>query len=192
MKILVFDTEATARDGQICQLAYLMIDGETISGKNMFFAVDSMSADAQQVHGLSPETLRTLSGGQKFADRATEILADFADADLLVGHNISADVRMMQLEFSRLQMPWPETPTFCTMNRFTPILKLKRLRGPGSPKPPKLGELCDFYGITPDSIAAFCATHFTHSGSAHDARYDAAATYLSLRAATEKGDATIE
>lgn len=191
MRLLVFDTEATARDGQICQLAYLIIDGDTINGKNLFFAVDSMSDDAQRVHCLSPEMLLYLSGGQKFADRAAEIRTDFVGADLIAGHNISADVRMMQMEFARLPMPWPDVPTLCTMNRFTPILKLKRLRGPGSPKPPKLSELCNYYNIAPNSIAEFCNEYFGCYCAAHDARYDASATYLCLRAAITNGDISL-
>jgi hypothetical protein len=77
------------------------------------------------------------------------------------------------------------------MNRFTPILKLKRPRGPGSPKPPKLGELCAYYNIAPDSIADFCSEHFGSDSAAHDARYDAAATYLCLRAAITNGDISL-
>ena len=47
MKIIVFDTEATdLTPGQICQLSYLMIDGGSVTGKNLFFTVDDMSEGA--------------------------------------------------------------------------------------------------------------------------------------------------
>ena len=188
MRLIVLDTESTTRAGQICQLACLTVDGDSISGKNLFFAVDSMSESAQRVHGLSVADLDALSGGQRFADRAKDIADDIARADLLVGHNISADIHALRTEFDRLQLKWPDTPTLCTMNRFTPILKLKRPRGPASPKPPKLPELCDYYSVSPDTVAARCREWFGSSAAPHDARFDAAATYLCLQAAITKGD----
>ena len=64
MKLIIFDTEATdLTPGQICQLSYLMADGGQVQGKNMFFTVDEMSEGAQEVHGLSMEALKELSGG---------------------------------------------------------------------------------------------------------------------------------
>lgn len=188
LKLIVLDSESTARDGQICQLACLMIDGGQVRGTNRYFAVDSMDPAAQAVHGLSLDALSHLSGGLRFGDCAGEILSDLSRADLLIGHNISADLRMLKLEMSRLGLTLPPVPTLCTMKTFTPVLKLKRLRGPGSPKPPKLTELCAHYGIDDAAVAARCAEWFRGGGSSHDARFDAAATYLCLLQAIRAGD----
>ena len=192
MKLLVFDTESTARDGQVCQLAYLMIDGGQITAHNQFFVVDSMADYAQAVHGLNVAELLRRSGGTRFADCAADILRDFAAADLWVGHNISADIRSLRIELDRLGLALSPRETLCTMNHFTPILKLKRLRGPGSPKPPRLSELCAHYGVTDALILDACRTWFGDGTAAHDARFDVAATYLALMHARCAGDIALD
>lgn len=190
MHLIVFDTEATDRTpGQLCQLAYLLIKDGSITGKNMFFAVDSMSEGAQNVHGMSISDLDTLSGGMRFADCADEILADFSRADMLVGHNVSADVRYLRTELARTGRELPAIETFCTMNYFTPITMLKRRYG-GHPKPPRLEELWTHYALDVNAIAAHSDVWFGGGGTAHDARFDAAATYMCLLAATQNGDLT--
>lgn len=189
MKLIVFDTEATDLvPGQICQLSYLMVENGSITGKNMFFAVDEMSAGAQAVHGMSIEDLDELSGGERFADRAQEIFEDFCSADRLVGHNVSADDKYIRVEFERLGMKLPKIKTFCTMNYFTCVVNLKRRINTGHPKPPRLEELVGFYQLTTEQVAEKAAQWFGGGGAAHDARYDAAATYLCLEAGTRKGD----
>ena len=79
MKIIVFDTETTSlKPGQICQLAYLMVENGEIRAKNMFFTVDDMDERSQGVHGFSMEMLEDLSEGKTFSDRAEEIHSDFS------------------------------------------------------------------------------------------------------------------
>lgn len=189
MKLIVFDTEATdLAPGQLCQLAYLKVQDGGVSGKNMYFQVESMSEGAQAVHGMSAEAVRQLSGGLRFADRADEILADFEWADMLVGHNVSADVRYLNVELERIGRSLPDRPTFCTMKYFTPITGLKRKESAVHPKPPKLEELWTHYGLSPAAIAAHCLEWFHGGAHAHDARFDAAATYLCLLEAATRGD----
>lgn len=98
MKRIVFDIEATGlSEAQICQLSYLIVDDSGVVGKNQFFAVDDMNPDAEAVHGFSMEMLEELSGGLRFADLASAIYAEFASANLFIGHNIAADVRYLQI-----------------------------------------------------------------------------------------------
>ncbi len=187
--IIVFDTEATDLiPGQICQLSYLMVDSNGIVGKNLFFSVDDMSEGAQDVHGFSMEMLTALSDGQYFEDRAEEILQDFANATLLVGHNVAADDTYLRVELTRAGLKLRKIPTFCTMNYATGIIGLKRKVEIGRPKPPRLEELCAHYGITGEMVLAASAEWFQGGDAAHDARYDTAATYLCLKAAHETGD----
>ena len=189
MRLIVFDTEATDLvPGQLCQISYLIVENGSITGKNMFFAVDEMSEGAQEVHGMSIEDLETLSGGERFADRAQEIFDDFSTADRLIGHNVSADDRYLRVEFERLGMKLKKIKTFCTMNYFTCVMNLKRKINTGRPKPPKLEELVEFYGLTPEYVAEKAGEWFGGGGQAHDARYDTAATYLCVIKGTEKGD----
>lgn len=188
MKLIVFDTEATdLTPGQICQLSYLMVDKGQVQGKNMFFAVDEMSEGAQEVHGMSMEMLDELSGGQRFEDRAEEIFQDFSACDMIVGHNVSADDRYIRVEFERLGMKLKKLLTFCTMNYFTSDTQLKRKVNTGRPKPPKLCELVEHFGITEETIAQKSEEWFGGGGQLHDARYDTAATYLCLVEATRQG-----
>ncbi len=189
MKIIIFDTEATdLTPGQICQLSYLMVENGEVTGKNLFFAVDEMSEGAYEVHGMSMEDLETLSGGERFQDRAEEIFEDFSSAGLLIGHNVSADDRYIRVEFDRLGMNLKKIKTFCTMNYFTSVMNMKRKVNTGRPKPPKLEELVEFYGLDPEFVAQKSAEWFGGGGAAHDARYDTAATYLAVVEATKKGD----
>ncbi len=190
MKLIVFDTEATAlTPGQLCQISYLMIDGQTIEGKNMFLRVEEMSESAYNVHHMSVEQLAELSQGQVFADWAQELMGDFSQADMLIGHNVSADDRYLRVEFERLGMRLAKKKTFCTMNYFTYVLKLKqRVNWSRHPKPPKLQELTEYYGLSEEYIAQKAAEWFGGGQSAHDARYDAAATYLCVVEGTKKGD----
>ena len=189
MKLIVFDTEATdLTPGQICQLSYLMVENGSVTGKNMFFQVDEMSEGAQEVHGMSLEDLEQLSGGERFEDRVAEIFADFEWADMLVGHNVAADDRYIRVEFERTGRKLKKKLTFCTMNYFTSTTNLKRKVNTGRPKPPRLEELWEHYGISTDDIAARSAEWFQGGGQAHDARFDTAATYMCLLEATKKGD----
>ena len=188
MRIITFDTETTdLKPGQICQLAYLTSEGEQISGKNFFFAVDEMSEGSQEVHGFSMEMLNELSGGERFEDRAAEIFADFSAADLLVGHNVSFDDRFLRAELTRTGLNLPRIRTFCTMNYFTGDMNLRRKFQNGRPKPPKLVELKEFFELQDEEIEKNSAEWFGGGGNAHDARFDAAMTFMCLREGAKRG-----
>lgn len=188
LKLIVFDTEATDLiPGQICQISYLMADGKSVRGKNMFFSVDEMSPGAQEVHGMSLTDLEALSGGERFEDRAEEIVRDFSAAELLVGHNVAADDKYLRVELERLRLPLKKIKTFCTMNYFTADTQLRRKVNNGRPKPPKLCELVEFFGIGEETIAQKSAEWFGGGGALHDARFDTAATYLCLLEAGRQG-----
>lgn len=188
MNIITFDTEATdLTPGQICQLSYLMARDDRVTGKNLFFAVDYMGEGAQEVHGLTMDMLEELSEGRRFEDHAKEIFDDFSKADLLVGHNVAADDRYLKVEFDRLGMKLPRIRTFCTMNYFTSDAGLKRKVDIGRPKPPKLSELTDYFGISDDEIAARAQEWFGGGGRLHDARFDTVATWLCLAAGARAG-----
>ena len=136
---------------------------------------------------MSMDDLEQLSAGQHFEDRAQEIFADFADAKMLAGHNIAADDRYLRVELERLGLKLPKIQTFCTMNYFTSDTALARKVNIGRPKPPKLMELCAHFAITDELIAARAELYFGGGGTAHDARFDAVATYLCLAEATRLG-----
>jgi DNA polymerase III subunit epsilon len=188
VSVLIFDTEATDLiPGQICQLSYLLVDIGNVTGKNLFFEVDDMSEGALEVHGLTLDMLRELSGGQRFEDAAQDVLQDFAAAGLWVGHNVSADERYLRVEMERCGLKLPKKPTFCTMNYFTSDMNLTRKVNIGRPKPPKLTELAQFFDLSEDFVAEKAAEWFGGGGALHDARFDTAATYLCLVEGTKRG-----
>lgn len=178
MKFIIFDTETTGlKPGQIGQLTYAILDMETrrAKSKNFYFAVDSMEASAEQVHGLSKEKLMELSKGEVFADRAEEILQDFS-GKVWVGHNVNFDIKFLEAELERNRMYFEHTTTYCTMKNFTNIAKIPGKNG--KYKFPKLEELVRFMNITEKEIEEFAVKLFGGFSGYHDARYDVAATAL--------------
>lgn len=188
MKIITYDTETTAlTPGQICQISYLIRDESGIRGKNMFFSVDEMSEGSYEVHGFSLDDLDELSGGDHFEDRAEEILADFSGAAWVIGHNIAADDRFLRTEMERAGIKLPRFKLFDTQNHFQGIMMMQRKVQTGRPKPPKLTELAEFLGLTEEAISAAAGEWFEGGDRAHDARFDAAMTYLCVQEGTRKG-----
>lgn len=188
MSVLIFDTEATDLiPGQICQLSYLLADGGNVTGKNLFFEVDDMSEGALEVHGLTLDMLRELSGGARFEDAAQDVFQDFASAGVWVGHNVSADEKYLRVEMERCGLKLPKKPTFCTMNYFTSDMNLMRKVNIGRPKPPRLTELVQHFDLTEEFVAEKATEWFGGGGALHDARFDTAATYLCLVEGTKRG-----
>lgn len=187
MRLLVFDTEATGVSGaQLCQLAYVMWDGHELVAKNWYFSVEAMTEGAQQVHGLSVEDLKVLSGDRVFEDDAAEIRDDFAACPIWVGHNILSDVHLLKEALADCKLTLPKYTGICTQNYFTPIMGLNRAIGP-RPKPPRLEELITFMDLAHEAISARCAEAFGGGEAAHDARWDTMATYLCLMQGAKRG-----
>lgn len=189
MKLLIFDTETTSiRPGNICQLSYITIDTstkpQTTIGKNYFFTVESVDEGAKEVHGFSEEILYELSNGLEFMDQCHEFLKDFYDADFIIGHNVQFDIKFLTHEIDSLweagilEEKWAPKNTFCTMNYYKNICNLKNFNG--NIKNPKLSEVIDFLNITEEDITNKANELFQGSGNYHDARFDTAATYLTI------------
>jgi len=188
MKVIVFDTEGNGyKDEQICQLSYLIADDGKMVGKNFYFRVGGMNKYAQKVHGLSKYALEEKSCGRTFADDADEIYGDFVAADLVIGHHVTSDISRLRKEFARCSKSLKIKRTFCTMRFFNNALHLAGKNG--QKKFPRLEELCKYYRVIPEDVRCLCGEVFAEEDvSEHDARYDAAATYLAVRAASLVGD----
>lgn len=188
MKTIVFDTEGTGdKADRLCQIAYIIRDGDMHDAKNFYFTVDSMNPYAQKVHGLSRFKLEELSQGKRFKDSCEELYADFSVADLIVGHNIKSDIKRLDGEFARLGKHWVRKGTLCTMQHFNNAMQLNGVLG--QRKYPRLSELCGYYNVADDQVLNMCHILFNAEGiSSHDARFDASATYLCLLAAKRVGD----
>lgn len=186
MKYIIFDTETTGlKPGQIGQLSYAIVDTDKkkATGKNFYFEVYQMDEKAQEVHGLSIEKLKELSGGKTFMDNSEEIFEDFA-GKIWVGHNIQFDIKFLDKELERCQMYYELRDSFCTMRHFTDVMRIPSTRGF---KFPRLEELVNFLGITPKEIETFANTIFGGFSGYHDARYDVAATTLCFLRGIKEG-----
>ena len=187
-KTLIFDTETSGlRPGNICQLSYLLIEGNKIQGKNHYFKVDYVEPGAENIHGLSVEKLLVLSDEKDFKDKFSLVEADFNRADLLVGHNISFDLNFLISEYQRAGQGFNLKDTFCTMKYFTNICRIEHWNGRGY-KWPKLEELTNFLQISHSDIIKVTEEIFSSSDIGyHDARFDTVATYLSYLEGIKRG-----
>lgn len=184
---IVFDIETDgSKSSRVCQLSYLIVSRWRVKGKNMYFSLDYMNYHAQKVHGLSVYKLRRLSGGQVFADRAEEIYRDFAGAEVWIGHDVQCDVRYLTGEFKRIGKTLTPPATFCTLKRYTREANIPLKQNPSKLKPPRLEELMQHFGITPELVTRKCKKWFGGGDRAHDARYDTVATYLCMLVGEEK------
>ena len=190
MKMLFFDTETTGlRPGSICQLSYIIVDAsvkpQQITGKNLFFSVDYVEPSAEQVHGFSVEALYELSNGMYFEDYFESILEDFQQVDFLIGHNINFDIGFLSHELEGCGEELSTRHIFCTMNYYKSICKCRDSRG--EIKNPRLEELVRFLEIDEEKIIETSNKYFGGTGKFHDARFDTAATYLTVVEGIKKG-----
>ena len=190
MKLLFFDTETTSiKPGSICQLSYITVDAsvkpQVTTGKNFFFTVDEMDPSAEEIHGFSLEKLYDLSNGQYFEDLVPDFYDDFVSSDFLIGHNVNFDVRFLKHELISLGEDFNPKNVFCTMAYYRDICKIKKANG--EIKNPKLSEVIDWLNISTEKIAETSEKLFEGSGNYHDARFDTAATYLTVIEGLKKG-----
>lgn len=177
-KIIIFDTETTGiKPGNICQLSYLTISENGIIPKNFYFKVKYIEPGAQKVHGLTVAKLRELSKDMDFSAKAHEIHADFTKANMLVGHNVSFDIKFLLKEFERNGLELELEDIFCTMKKFTNFCKIPKRKGVGF-KWPRLDELAECLSISQEKKDELSRHLFGLETFAHDARGDIISTYL--------------
>jgi DNA polymerase-3 subunit epsilon len=105
-RIVVFDCETTGTDRARDQVIELCIqrgldEGATSQVWRMKPTVP-IHPGAQAVHGITAEDLESCPA---FGELADEILAVFAEADIVVGYNLAFDIEMLQAELTRIGRP---------------------------------------------------------------------------------------
>lgn len=137
-----------------------------------------MEPEAERIHGFSLEKLYELSEGMYFEDLYADFINDFLEADFIIGHNVQFDIKFLKHELLGLGEFFEPNNVFCTMKYYKDICKI--LRPTGDYKNPKLEEVIKHLNITDSEISETANKYFQGSGNYHDARFDTAATYLTV------------
>lgn len=116
-RTLVFDVETTGLSSydRIVSIAGVWCDGFDFTGVHFHLVFNPRKAShpmATAAHGLPDWWLRFQPPFEEFA---SDLRTLFDRAELVVGHNIGFDLRMINSEFVRLGERMVEAPPFCTM-----------------------------------------------------------------------------
>jgi DNA polymerase-3 subunit epsilon len=139
-RIVALDTETTgtSNEDKIVEIACIeVIDG--VIGKSWQTLINpkrEISAGALRVHGLTNEFL----DGQPTFDEVVDDLNLFINESMILAHNISFDMRMLNNEYIALGMEPLRNQTLCTL-----AAARKALRGEGIRF--SLDSLCDYFEI---------------------------------------------
>ena len=185
-KLVYLDTETTGlKPGQIGQLSYIISEGATLTGKNMYFKVDYVDPDAEKVTGMGINFYSKGSNGVIFADRAEEIKSDLNGATF-IAHNAQFDRNFVDMEFWRIHQVAGYTDVFDTMIYFRDILKLPGRRG--NYKNPKLSEVSEWLNLDNDKVLQYAKKVYNTSDDVtfHDARFDTTTMMVCMRVYLEK------
>lgn len=187
MNKLFFDTETSGFPSNklpkdhpdqawIVQIGLMLeVDDKIISQCNFLIQSGgrSIHPGAEKVHGISIETSDAMGISENLLAHLLDFYID--QAEIIIGHNISFDIQMVELLLARQNFPgikgiMKSLPTVCTMKSSTNLCKLP---GKYRYKWPKLTELYEFL--------------FQEEFPAHDALADIQATYRCYKTLVEKG-----
>lgn len=143
MKILVFDTETsglpieknpsiyqTNKWPYILQLSYVVYDlslNKIVKQNDKYIKINDnvdISIESQNVHKITREICNK---GNLINKVLYEFKKDMDECDLLVGHNVSFDKRMIIVEGIRNKINMNLKPTYCTMKNSVDICKIERI-----------------------------------------------------------------
>lgn len=170
-KAIFFDVETTGlsrKNDRLVQLAWILgdLNGETeLACRDFIIKPEGFQIPKRvsQIHGIDTDTAH--KNGVELRDVLEIFKEDMAQAEILIGHNVSFDIGMISSEFTRYQLNTDilEKPSICTMRLSTAWCRLPKFNGGNGFKWPSLQEL-----------------HFklfgAHFDDAHDALADIRAT----------------
>ena len=179
MRVLFFDTETTGLplwkdpsdhpdQPHVVDLSCELWDEGSLTMIDCYDAIVNIGVpippDMTKIHGITDEMA---AEGESPAIVLERFLGMVANADVLAGHNISFDIRMMRIMAARLTGDkWePLQPTFCTMRKSTKLVNIEKpnARFSGDLKWPNLTETVrhffnedhsDAHRAKPDCVAA--------------------------------------
>lgn len=177
-KLIIFDTETTdTKTARPIQIAYIKCDLHLnpIQVKNLFIYQSNISPEAIRIHGMNQEFLRE-HGATSPEDAINQIDYEINNSkNILVGHNISFDIRAYNALRAQAKLQSIEPLTFCTYAN-SAMLKQVTSNLPNKKQSTILDVTEDksylkkmLLKFTPDTLKT------------HDARYDVCALYTILK-----------
>lgn len=170
MKVFIFDTETTglpedfntpvtelSKWPHIVQLSFILFDTdkkEILEYYDHVIKVDPsviISPESIAIHHITHE--RCLNEGIPINQALHDMEECIKEADLIVGHNILFDKRMIMVEYNRIQRTHclnrngKEIPEYCTMKRTVSLCEIKianKTTGKMYNKYPTLSELHEY------------------------------------------------
>ena len=161
MTTLIFDTETTGlpqwgepsdhpSQPHIVDIACSLFDGAGLEIDRFDAIINpgvEIPADVAAIQGITTEIAQAEGIDPLVALKRFEAIT--AEADVIVGHNVSFDIRMVRILSARMTgSKWePSTALFCTMRRTTNICRIlkKNPRTINDWKWPTLGEATKFF-----------------------------------------------
>lgn len=174
--VLFFDTETTGlpdwrapsdapQQPYIVQVAAMLNNEERKPMRRILSLIKPdgwiITDELTKIHGITTEMCE--AEGRPLSGVLRELLDMMAEADVIVGHNVSFDMRMVRIATKRARIEVPEYQTFCTMKKSADIVNMAPTfnmvaAGLDKPKPPKLTEAYQHF--------------FNETFEAHNAMYD--------------------
>lgn len=148
-KFLVFDTETTHRYNSyaVSFACYLFNLAEDKIEREEYFIInpkEKIHEEAYAVHKISEEEASKYPTFEEYIDTIRPI---FEEADVLVGQNLIFDLKVMERELDRLNIPnfISHLTVFDTMTNAKEIVKALNVKG--KIKNPKLEESAAFFNV---------------------------------------------
>ncbi|MFZ5743427.1 MAG: 3'-5' exonuclease [Pseudomonadota bacterium] len=142
MNILVFDTETTGLplwndpsdhpdQPYIVDIAASLYDGTGLETSRFDAIVKPgvpIPDELARLHGITTEM--AMEHGIEMSEAHARFIALVREADLIVGHNVSFDIRLARIQAARVTgEKWDNPlPTFCTMRRTTNMCRILKAK----------------------------------------------------------------
>lgn len=136
---IVLDVETNCEKGQIIQLSYMIFDEKyhLIKTVNKYVKDRLVSVKSLEVNKINNLTLRLK--GESFDKIMKELILDLSECKVIVGHNITSDIRIINKNYSHHCDLFENKEIYCTMRNGKSLCELKGKDGRA--KYPKLEEL---------------------------------------------------
>lgn len=182
--VIDFETTGLLEDDEVIQCSLLVLeDGRIIKGINRFYLpkFKSLSDYNIKVQGITYDKLKRLTEDNKYKyfEDDIEIHSLILEADRIISHNIDFEMQFLRRYVSEDLVNYD---TFCTMRRYTSILKIPSVEWVY--KYPKLSEVIDFLSYSEhedfrEVIRKMAREIWGVSDiDYHDSRFDVIATYI--------------